>query len=664
MKELTKEEENNLFDISIFALDKVDEKDFNKALLDLGAYYSCHITKESIEKYADELISFYEGLIDNTDSIKEKLLWNYDSAFRIGSLTQLCLLMRCDGDQIDSFLEDITSICGANSEDLTYEHYYDFTTGKDHYKQKNKKIYRVEESKDGEIETLKAIFSVNKITRFTDVLGVSEPLYTFEYYDGFNGELKTIEFANTEQIVNRLYDDDLFDTDLREAEKIFRSIRHTLHNDCLMEKQDIIAYTGFFMSDDNKLISNTNIDNLLTSPSDLKEALMLLIGLLKSNPHSQYENSAVIRKALSMPFHYCLKQLGFAEDNTNGVILYGTAKTGKTSICKISLWFYGEKPYDYNASTDTLASLVRRLSTTTFFTLLDDSYGLLNNPAVQNTIKKGMYEKYSRTVADRDSRGDVLEYLALSTPIFTYNENIPIIDDGLERRLDKIHYDKNKVISKKDSIEFKMKYNPLNKDSILEKLQYIGIAFRDWITPYLESNAKELNDIDSLTIQFFSEILSAFDLDYAPLTTPYEYEANVEDYATIIKNSFNNKLQKSRQQSYSGFTLQNIVNIAGSGFFNWLGYQPKKRQFVIKTKEFVKECNKITNHSFSFDDLMSEFEISNYKIEKQMKVNGKNLQATRISEDDLIYNILNINHLVNEPVQDDESDDDEASSSE
>ena len=146
-------------------------------------------------------------------------------------------------------------------------------------------------------------------------------------------------------------------------------------------------------------------------------------------------------------------------------------------------------------------------------------------------------------------------------------------------------------------------------------------------------------------------------LDYPPLTTPYHYESNAEDYASIIRNHFNKRLHKSKHQSYSGFTLQNIVNIANTGFFNWLGYQPVKKQFVIKVTEFVNECNRVTNHSCSFADLMSEFGITDY-TEEQVKVQGKNRKGVKISDDDLIYNILDINYLVNESITskyDDES---------
>lgn len=623
----------------------------NKATLYLGGFFSYHIDKPSTNKIANGIIKEVGNVFEDSEKFKKILLENYNRSTAKGGLPKLCELIKSRNSEfdIDSFCKSLTAICENRSNDLAYTGVYHFYTAKEHYIQKNKGIYQIITNKKENTQRTvpKAIFSIDKLIRFTDVLDLSEPLYTLTYYNGYDGELKTIEKQTKESILKKLMKEDLFNTTVEEATNIFRSIRHELHNKGMMDKQKTILHKGFFMDDDGKLISNTNIDDLNTSPSDLKEAMQLLIEMLMSNVHSQYENATVLRKLLAMPFNYCIKQLGYAEDNTNGLILYGKAKTGKTAICKIGLWFYLEEPYNYNASTDTLSSLVRRLGSTTFYTIFDDSYGLLKNESVQNTIKKGMYEKYSRTVSDRDST-DVLEYLALSTPVFTYNEHIPIIDDGLERRLDKIQYDKNNVISREDSISFKMKYNPLTKNSVLEKLHHIGIAFKDWIKPYLESDSIELNDMDSLTLKFFRETLSDLNLEYDPLTKPYDYETNTEDYGGIIRSHFNKELLRSKMISNSGVSIGNLMNIADSGYFNWLGYQPKNHQFIIMVDSFVTECNKITNHSFSFEDLMSELEITDYEVKKQIKVKGKTPKATFINEDDLIHNILNINALLYE----------------
>ena len=622
----------------------------NKAALYLGGYFTYHIDKTSANAICNGIIKEVGNVFNDSEKFKKILLENYNRSNAKGGLPKLCEIIKSRNSDfnVDSFCESLAAICRNNDIGLSYTGVYDFYTEKDHYKQQNKKIYSIKESKDGNIRLIpKAIFSIDKLIRYTDVLDLSEPLYTLTYYNGYDNELKTIEKQSKESILNQLMKEDLFNTNENESERIFRSIRHELHNKGLLDKQKTILHKGFFIDDDGKLISNTNIDDLNTSSSDLKEAMQLLIEMLMSNVHSQYENATVLRKLLAMPFNYCIKQLGYAEDNTNGLILYGKAKTGKTAICKIGLWFYLEEPYNYNASTDTLSSLVRRLGSTTFYTIFDDSYGLLKNESVQNTIKKGMYEKYSRTVSDRDST-DVLEYLALSTPVFTYNEHIPIIDDGLERRLDKIQYDKNNVISREDSISFKMKYNPLTKNSILEKLHHIGIAFKDWIKPYLESESIELNDMDSLTLKFFTETLSALGLQYDPLTTKYNYETNIEDYGGIIRSHFNKELLRSKIISRNGVSIGDLMNIADSGYFSWLGYQPKNHQFIIIVDSFITECNKITNHSFSFEDLMSELEITDYEVKKQIKVKGKTPKATFINEDDLIHNILNINALLYE----------------
>ena len=623
----------------------------NKAALYLGGYFSYHIDKVSANAICNGIIKEVGNVFEDSEKFKKILLENYNRSTAKGGLPKLCELItaRDNSFNIDYFSKSLAAICEDKSNALSYTGVYHFYTAKEHYVQRNKGIYQIITNKKENTQRTvpKAIFSIDKLIRFTDVLDLSEPLYTLTYYNGYDGELKTIEKQTKESILKKLMKEDLFNTTVEEATNIFRSIRHELHNKGMMDKQKTILHKGFFMDDDGKLISNTNIDDLNTSPSDLKEAMQLLIEMLMSNVHSQYENATVLRKLLAMPFNYCIKQLGYAEDNTNGLILYGKAKTGKTAICKIGLWFYLEEPYNYNASTDTLSSLVRRLGSTTFYTIFDDSYGLLKNESVQNTIKKGMYEKYSRTVSDRDST-DVLEYLALSTPVFTYNEHIPIIDDGLERRLDKIQYDKNNVISREDSISFKMKYNPLTKNSVLEKLHHIGIAFKDWIRPYLESESIELNDMDSLTLKFFRETLSDLGLEYDPLTTKYNYETNIEDYGGIIRSHFNKELLRSKIISRNGVSIGDLMNIADSGYFNWLGYQPKNHQFIIIVDSFITECNKITNHSFSFEDLMSELEITDYEVKKQIKVKGKTPKATFINEDDLIHNILNINALLYE----------------
>lgn len=648
LKQLNEEETEKVIDLVFFALNNVDDDYFHKAISNLGAYFSYHITKKSAEKIADALIELFGAIVDDADSIKERLLWNYGSIIRMGSLTTFCLILNGDDSKVRSFHDRLTSICGANSEDLSHSDICDFYSGKDHYRQKNNMIYSIKKTKDGEeIETLKAIFSVDNLIRYADILGISEPRYTLTYYHGYDNELKTIDKANKEQILKILMDEDLFNTDVKEAEKIFRSIRHSLHHLGLMEKEQTLLDRGFFIDDAGKLISNTNIDNLPTSADDLKEAMLLLIELLDNNMPTRYKNANILRYLLGMPFHFCIKQLGFAEGNTNGLILYGKAQTGKTSLAKIGLWFYLEEPYNYNASIDTLASLVRKLSTTTFYTLLDDSYGLLNNPAVQNTLKKGMYEMYSRTVSERDSR-DVVEFMALSTPVATYNEYVPITDDGTDRRFLKIHFDKNNVISKDDSIRFKMIFKPFNKDSVLNKLCHIGIAFKEWIKPYLETNHEELNDIEALTLKFFIETLSELEMTYEPLTTKYKYENHLEDYGTIIRNEFNKQLLRSKLVYTNGVHTVNLINVAKSGYYSWLKYQPKNDKFVISVKDFISDCNKITNHSWSFEDLMSEVDITNYDV-KQIKVNGKTIpKATFVEKKDLVQNVLNINSLIDD----------------
>ena len=606
----------------------------------------------------EEALEVYEVLAKNTDiTTSDNAKLSFIQAFKgdtqpfnLGALYNKYMELKLDLTNFDKLSEYLEENKG-----LSFEGSYDFYSDVTHYKQKDRKIIQIKkqtkELKDGSkkqytYEVIKAFFSVNKIIRYTDILELSEPLFTLEYYHGYNEELKTVEKMTKEQILKHLLAEDLFISNYADADKIFKAIRYGLHDKGLMQKEKTLLYTGFFI-DKGKLISNTNIDNLSTSPDDLTEAMQLLIGLLEFHPASKYKIAAILRKMLYMPFNYCLKQLGFANGVTNGSVVYGSAQSAKTTSAKIGLWFYLEEPYNYDASTDTLSSLVRTMAGTTFPTILDDAYMLFQNENVQNTIKKAMYEKYSRSVAKKDDPDDVVSYPAFSTPIFTYNEHVPISDDGLRRRLDYIKFDKSNVISKEESIQFKVKFNPLTKESILEKLQHIGIAYRDFIKPYLEASAVELNDMEALTIKFFEGILKQCHMKYDPLITRYDYETSTEQYADKIRAYFNKQLLNSKFLGKYGVSIGDLMNIADSGYFSWLKYQPKNHQFIIVKNSFVEECNTITNHTFSFEDLMQELDIMQYEY-KQIKVGGSKIRGTFVEEDEIVHKIFNINKLLYE----------------
>ncbi len=523
---------------------------------------------------------------------------------------------------------------------ITYNSIFHFLGG---YGQQNKKIYHYTKYEDQVKKHYKGNFSIHELIRYKDLLGISEAKYTLTYYDGFDNEIKTLNKYAFNDLVNKLYNDGLFNTDKREAERILKNIIHGLEEKKQLIKECTILHKGFFIDNDNKLISNTNIDNLKTSDEELKEAIYLLIDLLNENTYTRQNNAYVLRKCLSMPFNYCIKQLGYAEDNTNGLILYGRAKTGKTTILLIGLWFYLEEPYNYNASTDTLAGLQTVLNNTTFYSVFDDSYSLLKQDQVQNTLKKGMYEKYSRSVYDINNTDSLKEYKALSTPVFSYNENIIFNDDGIKRRFDKIFYNSKMVMSKEESTAFKMEYQPFNKDSVLYKLHHIGIAYKDFIKPYLEKNNPLLNDMDQLTINFFRETFKRLGInEYLPLLDPYEAINDNGNNITInLRDSFNSKLLNNKQlYNKTSYNENDFIAIANSGYFNWLKYQPRKEQFIIDMDLFTKECNKIINQSLSNDDILKELKLY-YELE-YIKVNNENIRAIRITFEDLLTKIFNI----------------------
>lgn len=72
----------------------------------------------------------------------------------------------------------------------------------------------------------------------------------------------------------------------------------------------------------------------------------------------------------------------------------------------------------------------------------------------------------------------------------------------------------------------------------------------------------------------------------------------------------------------------------------WLGFQPKKQQFIIKKKGFMKTCQHLYG-GFGFEQLIEELGIDKSRFKTQIKINGLNHRGVPISHEELIDNLLN-----------------------
>jgi len=189
-----------------------------------------------------------------------------------------------------------------------------------------------------------------------------------------------------------------------------------------------IESPGFYLVE-NKVIA-VNFDFKEPSDEELKEALELLNELAEWYRHIQEKFAVVVRWALVAPFSYVLKQKGRW---LKWLYLYGTSKTGKTTLGEIALAIWGLNTgyIKTGASMDTPARLGNILKQSTFPILVNEPGGALSKDELVEMFKNAVESMLAR---GKYMHGSYIEIPALTAFIFTSNKHLPR-DDALLRRL-------------------------------------------------------------------------------------------------------------------------------------------------------------------------------------------------------------------------------------
>ena len=75
------------------------------------------------------------------------------------------------------------------------------------------------------------------------------------------------------------------------------------------------------------------------------------------------------------------------------------------------------------------------------------------------------------------------------------------------------------------------------------------------------------------------------------------------------------------------------------------GSESNNKNYVLRVNPFIAACNKATNQSWNFKDLMTELDIGDYDVTR-IKLDGKTERnVTVINFKDLVLNIFGINEI-------------------
>lgn len=511
------------------------------------------------------------------------------------------------------------------------------------YIQKNRNILRCDE--DG--EKIVAKFSVDSLEKVYDKLELFPPVYNMKIYD--NIKKCNIEFENEtkDSIIKELIARDLFiEPKVINNTRVFNKILHGLAEQDKLEINSDVYKTGYFLKDGN-VIENTPITDLKPTDEDVKKSIRLLNDIIKNRGNAKQNDSISYKFMLHSPFHWILKELGYSNNNTRGLLNYGKQQTNKTTSIIMGYKFYGMQvdTDDNEITTDTHAALARNLEKSTFPLLIDEGYRLLMSEKTKSLFKKAMYGKTSTSTTDMENQTKTIERKALRTPVITFNETVKVTD-GLIRRTITNYFDDSMVVDKNSREKFDAKYYPNAENSPLNDLKYLGARFRDKIIPLIEEKNPRLINIDQVTIDLLKEICDEVDvqLDEVFFNLPNYENDLAETPEDILLRELNKDFRKQVRLNPKIHYYSQVKDHAKTGIYDWLYYQHQNEVFVIQKAKFVKHCQNLVNNQISWNEIRSilGLELDNPEGNDSIKVKRKTVKGFKLSTEELCECIFNL----------------------
>ena len=454
-----------------------------------------------------------------------------------------------------------------------------------------------------------------------DILKLFEPKITIVYENLLYDDIIELKNMTKSEIETYISSDVAFKSDM----SIKPFIESVLHSDWENVKYEKGIFIEGFFYHDGKVIDNTANKDLIYTSHNIKDAIKMVNTIISDRGTAKDNDATVFRFMLSSPFMYSLKQIGYGKANY-GLMLYGKPQTSKTGSVVNFSWLYSE-PSETDKAVSSLSVFGSRLEESTLPSLIDEAFSFISNRDNHDPIKRAIYSESTRQVKSKSDNKKMDNYKALSIPIFTYNEHFEVAN-YFGRRFVLCYYDETMIISDEDRKVFDVEYVPNSPKSPLKVLRYLGKIFSERLIPYIETQDKELMDIERLTVKLLKKIASDYHMEFDPAIYNIQ-ESNTDtaiDLKSKVKNGLNELFRKNHRLSNGCKTYQAIdfESCAINREIPFLYYKPNKEMFVIQTKSFVDTISKMVDETLNIAEIANylNLDISN---QKQQKVNGQNI---------------------------------------
>jgi len=319
-------------------------------------------------------------------------------------------------------------------------------------------------------KTKLAYFSISDLVEYppiSEFRSVSMFSFTMTVMDG----VKTrIQPSSLEEIVGDLKSRGLFQQTNRAMDVLTNAI-HALKSNKLFTTKNKSPYPGFFIL--NKKFVSTKFHNQPTK-DEMAEALKIFNDFGEHYSEFAPKLGYIAHWMLMAPFSFAIKQNGMGT-KLNNLFLYGTTRTGKTTIAKLSCFMWSriiDNQLSSGSHVHSQYQYGRAISKTTFPIIVDEGEGLFSTPELSSLVKTATHAKSARSRFNSNLQREE-EIMAFSLSIITSNYSKPN-DGALSARMDVLNYTSSDIRSKKKRTEFEKKFKPDVQHGPLKVLHYIG----------------------------------------------------------------------------------------------------------------------------------------------------------------------------------------------
>lgn len=330
----------------------------------------------------------------------------------------------------------------------------------------------------------------------------------------------------------------------------------------MVELRNEIETAGFYY---NKLTNSLNVIGYKVekvTPEQLTQSLKLISEIANFLPSNEVKLATSLKHGLVAPFGFAKKQLGLPlEYLVPYMFHYGRGGSGKTTMARIPLYFYGEPDSQTNdiggSEFDTVPRFGERVSKFTFSLIINEPAILFKKVSVKEALKSSVERVNAR---GRFEGKQYVNILALSPITFTSNVPLPL-EEGTTRRYVQLLYSFEERKTEKEKEKF-MAYFKMNSknDCRFHELKPLGQFALKCIQSdisLLQLDWKELaNTILKKAYSICDMAIPEWLLEFENVTLEAIDEEKTEDIRSFFLSEINNEMSKIKYTLYNDGTGQ------------------------------------------------------------------------------------------------------------